>query len=258
MRSHRGIFWYSLGLTLLLLLPMSADRWHFSPTNTRSSSFCARHQQRTARCALNRVRRAFTGCCSSSSRRNRPLLLARADGPKQAVTLCALPGSLLVNALRTTTLSECALSARPGVPRSCCAAPWRLARRPRRSCTISRPRPPPGPPVRARMLPCGLTRRHCFHRPGAPGLWRRPGGPTATAQAGADCRLAGRTGRGRGGADARAAVWAAFARQDPALLAAFPTGLRSQSARLLTDLLAADLSALEDTLTYLSTRPRWP
>ena len=40
-------------------------------------------------------------------------------------------------------------------------------------------------------------------------------------------------------ADARAAVWAAFARQDPALLAAFPTGLRSQSARLLTDLLAA-------------------
>ena len=46
-----------------------------------------------------------------------------------------------------------------------------------------------------------------------------------------------------------------MARQDPALLAAFPTGLRSQSARLLTDLLAADLSALEDTLTYLSTRP---
>lgn len=56
-------------------------------------------------------------------------------------------------------------------------------------------------------------------------------------------------------ADARAAVWAAFARQNPALLAAFPAGLRSQSARLLTDLLAADVSALEDTLTYLSTRP---
>ena len=31
--------------------------------------------------------------------------------------------------------------------------------------------------------------------------------------------------------------------------------LRSQSARLLTDLLAADVSALEDTLTYLSARP---
>ena len=44
-------------------------------------------------------------------------------------------------------------------------------------------------------------------------------------------------------------------KQNPALLAAFPAGLRSQSARLLTDLLAADVSALEDTLTYLSTRP---
>ena len=46
-------------------------------------------------------------------------------------------------------------------------------------------------------------------------------------------------------ADARAAVWGAFARQNPALLAAFPAGLRSQSARLLTDLLAADVSDLE-------------
>ena len=41
---------------------------------------------------------------------------------------------------------------------------------------------------------------------------------------------------------ARAAVWAAFLRQDPALLAGLPDGLRSRSARLLTDLLAADLT----------------
>ena len=56
-------------------------------------------------------------------------------------------------------------------------------------------------------------------------------------------------------ADARAAVWAAFARQDPMLLATLPDGLRRQSARLLTDLLAADLNALEQTLVYLSSRP---
>ena len=53
---------------------------------------------------------------------------------------------------------------------------------------------------------------------------------------------------------ARAAVWAAFLRQDPALLAGLPDGLRSRSARLLTDLLAADLNALGETLTYLSAR----
>ena len=56
------------------------------------------------------------------------------------------------------------------------------------------------------------------------------------------------------GCMARAAVWAAFLRQDPALLAGLPDGLRSRSARLLTDLLAADLNALGETLTYLSAR----
>ena len=49
---------------------------------------------------------------------------------------------------------------------------------------------------------------------------------------------------------ALAAVWAAFLRQDPALLAGLPDGLRSRSARLLTDLLAADLNALGETLAY--------
>lgn len=53
---------------------------------------------------------------------------------------------------------------------------------------------------------------------------------------------------------ARAAVWAAFLRQDPALLAGLPDGLRSRSARLLTDLLAADLNTLGETLAYLSAR----
>ena len=39
-----------------------------------------------------------------------------------------------------------------------------------------------------------------------------------------------------------------------ALLAGLPDGLRSRSARLLTDLLAADLNALGETLAYLSAR----
>ena len=79
-------------------------------------------------------------------------------------------------------------------------------------------------------------------------MHRRTGGVADRKNAGnADRRLgAGRCPRRRLGR---------LCRQNPALLAAFPTGLRSQSARLLTDLLAADVSALEDTLTYLSTRP---
>ena len=57
------------------------------------------------------------------------------------------------------------------------------------------------------------------------------------AGVGADRPIAGGAARGRGG-----------------LLAGLPDGLRSRSARLLTDLLAADLNALGETLAYLSAR----
>ena len=88
------------------------------------------------------------------------------------------------------------------------------------------------------------------------GYGREPVAECTAAQAGSLIeKMQGMLTGASAQADARAAVWAAFARQNPALLAAFPAGLRSQSARLLTDLLAADVSALEDTLTYLSTRP---
>ena len=53
----------------------------------------------------------------------------------------------------------------------------------------------------------------------------------------------------------RAAVWEAFARQDPALLAALPDAWRQASARTLTDLLAGDLAGAEATLQYLAGQP---
>lgn len=56
------------------------------------------------------------------------------------------------------------------------------------------------------------------------------------------------------GCMARAAVWAAFLPAGPGAAGRSADGLRSRSARLLTDLLAADLNALGETLAYLSAR----
>ena len=56
-------------------------------------------------------------------------------------------------------------------------------------------------------------------------------------------------------ADARAAVWEAFLRQNPDLLTALPAAWRTYSARTLTDLMATELGGLEATLEYLTAQP---
>ena len=56
-------------------------------------------------------------------------------------------------------------------------------------------------------------------------------------------------------ADARAAVWAAFARQNPDLLTAVPEAWRRYSARTLTDLTAQDLLRAGETAAFLQSQP---
>lgn len=258
MRSHRGIFWYSLGLTLLLLLPMVLTVAFFADQYQKQQLL----RQTSAADSTLRIEPGAQGVYRLLlivQQEEPAFVLARADGPKQAVTLCALPGSLLVNApAGTTTLSECALSAGAGraaqllcgtVATGETAAPelHYIAATPATWAACA------GKNAAVRFDTAALLTPTARERLG---YGDDPVAACTAAQAGeliAD--LQGTLAGAGESADARAAVWAAFARQDPALLAAFPTGLRSQSARLLTDLLAADLSALEDTLTYLSTRP---
>lgn len=258
MRSHRGIFWYSLGLTLLLLLPMVLTVAFFADQYQKQQLL----RQASAADSTLRIEPGAQGVYRLLlivQQEEPAFVLARADGPKQAVTLCALPGSLLVNApAGTTTLSECALSAGAGraaqllcgtVATGETAAPelHYIAATPATWAACAGKNAAVRFDTAALLTPAARERL---------GYGDDPVAACTAAQAGeliAD--LQGTLAGAGESADARAAVWAAFARQDPALLAAFPTGLRSQSARLLTDLLAADLSALEDTLTYLSTRP---
>lgn len=258
MRSRRGIFWYSLGLTLLLLLPMVLTVAFFTDQYQKQQLL----RQASAADRTLRIEPGAQGVYRLLlvvQQEEPAFVLARVDGPKQTVTLCALPGSLLVNApAGMTTLADCSLSAGAGRAAQLLGA----------------------------AIATGETAAPELHYIAAtPATWAACAGKAATVRfdtaallspaarqklgygnnPAAECTAAqaeeliaslqgALTGAGER-ADARAAVWAAFARQDPDLLTALPDGLRRQSARLLTDLLAADLNALEETLAYLSPRP---
>lgn len=258
MRSKRGIFWYSLGLTLLLLLPMVLTVAFFTDQYQKqlllrqaSAADSTLHIEPGAqdRFALLLV----------VQQEDPAFVLARVDGPGQTVTLCALPGSLQVSApAGTTTLAECALSAGAGraaqllcntVATGETAAPalHYIAATPATWAACA------GKNASVRFDTAALL---------GPEVRKRLGygdDPVASCTAAQAGELIAKLESGLTGAGerctARAAVWSAFARQDPDLLAALPEGLRSQSARLLTDLLADDLNNLEATLTYLSARP---
>ena len=250
MRSNRGIFWYSLGLTLLLLLPMVLTVAFFTDQYQKQQLL----RQASAADSTLHIEPGAQGVYTLLlvvQQEEPAFVLARADGPQQTVTLCALPGSLRVSAPSgTTTLAECALSAGAG----------RAAQ------------------LLVGTVATGETAAPALHYIAAtPATWADCAGRTASARIDTASLLdaAARTRLGYGedpiavctaaqaseliaqlqaalpvageGCMARAAVWAAFLRQDPALL-------RSRSARLLTDLLAADLNALGETLAYLSAR----
>ena len=242
MRSNRGIFWYSLGLTLLLLLPMVLTVAFFTDQYQKQQLL----RQASAADSTLHIEPGAQGVYTLLlvvQQEEPAFVLARADGPQQTVTLCALPGSLRVSAPSgTTTLAECALSAGAG----------RAAQ------------------LLVGTVATGETAAPALHYIAAtPATWADCAGRTASARIDTASLLdaAARTRLGYGedpiavctaaqaseliaqlqaalpgageGCMARAAVWAAFLRQDPALLAGLPDGLRSRSARLLTDLLAA-------------------
>ena len=231
MRSNRGIFWYSLGLTLLLLLPMVLTVAFFTDQYQKQQLL----RQASAADSTLHIGPGAQGVYTLLlvvQQEEPAFVLARADGPQQTVTLCALPGSLRVSAPSgTTTLAECALSAGAG----------RAAQ------------------LLVGTVATGETAAPALHYIAAtPATWADCAGRTASARIDTasllDAAARTRLGYGEDPIAVCTAAQAAFLRQDPALLAGLPDGLRSRSARLLTDLLAADLNALGETLTYLSAR----
>lgn len=256
MRSKRALFWYSLGLTLLLLLPMVLTIAFFADQYQKQQQLRHAAAAETALPMEPGAQNVFR-LLLVVQREPPDFVLVRLDAPSQTVTLCGLPGNLLVNApAGTTTLAECALTAGAG----------RAAQLLRGTVATGENVLPPlfylaATPTAwvdmAGSAQCRFDTAALLDRESRAslGYGTEPVVPcTAPRAEELIAQLAAAMPRAGESCRARAAVWSAFARQDPALLAALPQGVRRQSARLLTDLLAGDLTALEQTLTYLSTR----
>lgn len=257
MRSRAGFFWHSLWLTLLLLLPLIAV-----------VAFLARQrqaQQELRQAAASQSQLQIEPGAQSVWRmllvvqQEEPaFVLARADGPAHSVTFCALPGQLLVNApVGTTTLAACTLSAGAGRAAQLLTATlatgetalpplYYLAATP--SCWVDCV----GSGTAVRFDTSSLLQPAARLALGYGSEAVQSVSATDTVEfiAALQSQL---TGSAAG--NARAAVWAAFARQNPDLLTAVPEAWRRYSARTLTDLTAQNLLRAGETAAFLQSQP---
>ena len=257
MRSRAGFFWHSLWLTLLLLLPLIAV-----------VAFLARQrqaQQELRQAAASQSQLQIEPGAQSVWRmllvvqQEEPdFVLVRADGPAHSVTLCALPGQLLVNApAGTTTLAACTLSAGAGRAAQLLTATlatgetalpplYYLAATP--SCWVDCV----GSGTAVRFDTSSLLQPAARLALGYGSEAVQSVSATDTVEfiAALQSQLTGSAA-----ANARAAVWAAFARQNPDLLTAVPEAWRRYSARTLTDLTAQDLLRAGETAAFLQSQP---
>lgn len=257
MRSRAGFFWHSLWLTLLLLLPLIAV-----------VAFLARQrqaQQELRQAAASQSQLQIEPGAQSVWRmllvvqQEEPaFVLMRADGPAHSVTFCALHGQLLVNApAGTTTLAACTLSAGAGRAAQLLTATlatgetalpplYYLAATP--SCWVDCV----GSGTAVRFDTSSLLQPAARLALGYGSEAVQSVSATDTVEfiAALQSQL---TGSAAG--NARAAVWAAFVRQNPDLLTAVPEAWRRYSARTLTDLTAQDLLRAGETAAFLQSQP---
>lgn len=178
-------------------------------------------------------------------------LLVRVDGPARTVTLCGLPGGTAVAApTGETTLAACYLAAGPA--RAAQLLGDTLGYRPDAyfAATADGFAALAGEDAAARLdlsalLDAGQRR--------ALGCGSDPVAALTAQTAEPFVQSAARAGLSDAAlAELRAAAWAAFLRQNPALLSSLPGAARRLSGRTLTDLDAKRLLKLENTMTYLA------
>ena len=258
MRSKGAVFWYSLGLTLLLLLPMVGVTYFFVHQRQQQQEL----RQAAAERGGVRIEQGAqdTWHALLVVQQEEPgFVLVRVDGPTQTVDFCALPGELQVKAPEgTTTLAECTLSAGPGraaqllmdtIATGETAVPelYYLAATP--DCWADCA----GEDAVVRLDTAALLskeeRESIGYGEDSVAEISAAQAPELIAQLQSCKKTPGQR------ADMRAAVWEAFARQAPGLLAGMPQAWRDHSARTLTDLMATDLAGWEATLTYVTDQP---
>lgn len=258
MRSRAGVFWYSLGLTLLLLLPLIGITAFFVHQRQQQDELRQAAAERGG-LPIEQGAQDTWRALLVVQQEEPGFVLVRVDGPAQTVTLCALPGELQVNApAGTTTLSACALSAGAGraaqllsqtvaTGETAVQPLYYLAATPAcwQDCV--------GNEITARLDTAALLtfsqRQEIGYEEDSVAQITAADAPDVITQLQSCLDTPGKR------ADARAAVWEAFVRQNPDLLTAMPEAWRTYSARTLTDLMATELAGLEATLRYLTGQP---
>lgn len=249
MHKRRGLFFQSLFLTLLIVLPMMGGVVYFA---------ARRGERQAAEAAAAGTTLAEPAGARSTHRlllavqgEEPAFLLLRLDGPAQQALFCALPGEMQLQApAGTTTLADCYLTAGPARAAKLLGDTLGIAPDAYLAATAAGFADlwGDGPAIRfdtAAVLEEAVRAELGYGQDSLAELdaAAAPEFLQAAARAGLPPPAL---------AQARAAVWAAYFRQGQPNLAALPDAVRAASARLLTDLTAQDLARLEETLTWLS------
>lgn len=258
MRSRAGVFWYSLGLTLLLLLPLIGLTAFFIHQRQQQNELRQAAAERGG-LPIEQGAQDTWRMLLVVQQEEPGFVLVRVDGPAREVTLCALPGEMQVNApAGTTTLSACALSAGAGraaqlLSQTAATGETAVQQLYYLAATSACWQDCVGNEVTARLDTAALLspaqREEIGYGKDSVAEITAADAPALITRLQSCLDTPGKQ------ADARAAVWEAFARQNEDLIAAMPEAWRENSARTLTDLMATDLGGLEATLDYLTGQP---
>lgn len=252
MHKRRGLFFQSLVLTLLLVIPMMGTVVFFASQRTEQQMLrqAAADQSRVSEPAGARNSHRLLLAVQAESP---AFLLLRLDGPQQAVIFCALPGELVLQAPSgTTTLGECYLTAGPARAAELLKDILGIAPDAYLAATANTFASIWGEDADIRFDTASVfsaEERKELDCAEETVLELTPA--QGTAFLGQAAKLPGQQPANM--AKVRGALWAAFFRQNPQHLATLAEGVRGAGGQTLTDLRAQDLYDLEETLTWLST-----
>lgn len=252
MHKRRGLFFQSLVLTLLLVIPMMGTVVFFASQRTEQQMLrqAAADQSRVSEPAGARNSHRLLLAVQAESP---AFLLLRLDGPQQAVIFCALPGELVLQAPSgTTTLGECYLTAGPARAAELLKDTLGIAPDAYLAATANTFASIWGEDADIRFDTASVLsaeERKELDCAEETVLELTPA--QGTAFLGQAAKLPGQQPANM--AKVRGALWAAFFRQNPQHLAGLAEGVRGAGGQTLTDLRAQDLYDLEETLTWLST-----
>lgn len=252
MHKRRGLFFQSLVLTLLLVIPMMGMVVFFASQRTEQQMLqqAAAGQTMVSEPAGARNTHRLLLAVQAESP---AFLLLRLDGPQQAAIFCALPGELELKAPSgTTTLGDCYLTAGPARALELLTDTLGVAPDAYLAATANTLASIWGEDADIRFDTASVLsaeERKELDCAEETVLELTPAQGTEFLEQAA--KLPGQQPAAM--AKVRGALWAAFFRQNPQHLAALADGVRGASSQTLTNLRAQDLYDLEDTLTWLST-----